>query len=110
VTGQLRALVRAHLPDLLHVAFVSNKYLADPGVGESLDFVHPLPDVVEGLPISHIVHDYNTMGASVVAASERAEPLLPCCVPYLQLHYLIFQLDSLDLKIDTNRVEEVLVK
>lgn len=110
VTGELRALLRAHLSYLLHVTLVSHEYLAHARVCKSLNLMHPLPHVVERVAVSHIVDDYNAVRAPVVAACECAEPFLAGGVPYLKFHYLFFQLDGFDLEIHSNRVEEVLVE
>ena len=55
--GELSPFLSAHFSDLLHVALVSDKNFADARVGKSLDLVHPLPHVVEGLSIRHVIHD-----------------------------------------------------
>jgi hypothetical protein len=81
VTSELGALIRAHLSNFLHVAFVADEYFADSGIGKPLNFMHPLSHIIEGVAVSHIIHDDNAMRSSIVAACERAEPLLTCCVP-----------------------------
>ena len=43
----------------------------------------------------------DTLGTSVVCLSDRAEPLLACCVPYLNFDIFTVQLYCVDLKVDT---------
>jgi hypothetical protein len=45
--------------------------------------VHPLTHIFERISIRHIIHYNDAMRPPVIAASERAEPLLSGGVPYL---------------------------
>lgn len=93
MTGELCALLSADLADLLHVALVAHEYFADAGVCEALDLVHPLPHVVERIPVGHVVdYDY-AMCAPVITTCECAEPLLACGVP-LKVFSEAFHLQS----------------
>ena len=49
--------------------------------GVPFDFMHPLADVVEAVPIGDIVHDDDPMRPSVVRAGESSEALLAGGVP-----------------------------
>ena len=102
VTSELCTLLCTDLANLLHVAFVANEDLADSWVGEPLDLVHPLSHVIEGVPVGHIIHDDDTVCASVVAACQSSEALLSCCVP-LHPHSLLYR--TYDLKLHNLFVE-----
>ena len=107
---KLFSFFRAHLSLVFKVTLVANEDLAYIIVGESLDLLHPLPHILEGLPVGHVVHYNYAVGPSVITGRQRPEPLLPCCVPYLQLNILPIHLDRLNLEIDSNCIEEILVE
>jgi hypothetical protein len=46
-----------------------------------VDFVQPLLDIVKGIDISYIIHNNNSVGATVVTGSDGAETLLAGSVP-----------------------------
>ena len=52
--------------------------------------------IVEGFHLSDIVYDDDSVRAAVVAAGDRAESLLPCRVPNLQLDGFSIELDGAD--------------
>jgi len=81
VASELGALLGTHFADLLHVALVAHENLADAWVRKTLDLVHPLAHVVEGVSVGHIVDDDDAVSPSVVAARQGPEPLLSRCVP-----------------------------
>ena len=95
---------------ILLVNLVADQDFAHVVVGEPLDLVHPLADVLEGLSIGDIVHYDYAVGSSVVAGRQRPEPLLPRRVPYLEFYVLSVKLNGFDLEVDPYRVEKVLVE
>ena len=83
MSGELSPLIMCDLPDLFHVALISHEYFAHTRVSKALDLVHPLTHIFERISIRHIIHYNDAMRPPVIAASERAEPLLSGGVPYL---------------------------
>ena len=96
---------------LLHeVALVAHEHNADIIVGELLDFLHPLLDIIESLSVGHIKNYDDSVCASVVARCEGPKPFLARSVPYLKLDVLLVHFDILDLEVHSDGVEEVLVE
>jgi hypothetical protein len=64
--------------------------------GTPVNLMQPLLDVLEGLGLSHVIHDNDAVRSAVVAAGDRAKPFLASSVPDLQLDCLGVQLDGAD--------------
>ena len=60
----------------------------------------PVLDVVEALLVGDVVNEHDAHGAAIVGRRDRAEPLLPGCVPDLKLDLLAIKLNSSNLEID----------
>jgi hypothetical protein len=56
--------------------------------------------------IRNVVHQQNAHSTPVIRRCDRAEPLLSCRVPNLQLHALAIELDCADLKVDADGGDE----
>ena len=56
--------------------------------GALVDLLQPALDVVERVEVGDVVHDDDAVSAAVVGAADRAEALLACSVPNLQLDRL----------------------
>jgi hypothetical protein len=56
---------------------------------------------IERLLVCDIVHQQDTHRSSVVCGGDCPEALLPCRVPYLELHSLPIQVDGPDLEVDS---------
>jgi len=56
--------------------------------------------------IGNIVDQQNPHCSPVIRRRDRAEPLLPRRIPYLQLDALAVELDGADLEVDANRRDE----
>lgn len=65
------------------VALVAHEYLSHILVGVLIYLLKPVRDVVEGLLICRVIDQYNAHCTLVVGLCDRAEALLPCCVPHL---------------------------
>jgi hypothetical protein len=68
--------------------------------------VCPCKLTVEALLICHVVHQQDSHSSSVVCGGDGAEALLPCGVPYLQLHALAVEFDGADLEVDADCGDE----
>ena len=91
MSGKFSALFCRYLTNLFHVALVSYQDLADARVRKTFDLMHPLTHIVEGVTIGHVIHNYDSVGTSVIAACQCAEAFLARSVPYLKLHSLIVE-------------------
>ena len=56
-----------------------------------LNLAHPVADILETL----------SLGPFVVSLSNRSEPFLAGCVPYLHFHVFTIEVDRSDLKVDS---------
>ena len=65
--------------------------------------MEPLLYVIKTIIVSDIVDHDDPVGAAVVGRSDRAEALLACCIPDLELDGLAIQLNCADLEVNTNR-------
>ena len=61
---------------------------------------------VERPLIRNIINQQDSHRPPVIRRRDGAEALLPCCVPYLQLHALAVQLDRPDLEVDADGCDE----
>ena len=66
---------------ILHITLVTHKQLVDTLGGIAIDLLEPLLHIVEGIHVSNIIHDADTMSTSIVRRSNGAEPLLARSVP-----------------------------
>ena len=58
LVSELLALFEINLTAILHIAFVADKNLANTCLGVLFNFIDPSTHVVEGFPVSHVIH-YN---------------------------------------------------
>ena len=68
-----------------------------------LNLLQPVLDIVKCRLLGAIVDENDAHGTLVISLRNRAEALLPCRVPYLQLHSLVLHINRLDLEIDSYR-------
>lgn len=108
--GEFLALLSCNLAFLREVHLVSDEDFANILCGKPVDLLHPLTNVLKGVPICHIIYDNNAVGAAIVTRCQRAKALLTGRVPNLQLDHLLLEMYCLDFEVDTNRVEEVFVE
>ena len=71
-----------------------------------LNVPHPVPHVVEGPLVGHVVRQQDAMGSPVVRVGDRAEPFLARGVPNLKLHALPVKLHRADLEVYADRRDE----
>lgn len=51
-------------------------------------------NIIKGLPISDWIYEQNPCCTLVVGLGYSPEPLLPCCIPHLQLDPFVLELDD----------------
>ena len=108
--GKFLTLLGRHLALLRQIDFISDEDFAHILRGKPVYLLHPLTNVLKGVPICHIVDDNNAVGAAIITRCQRAKALLTGRVPNLQLDHLLFEMYCLDFEVDTNRVKEVFVE
>ena len=67
-------------------------------------------DCAEGISVSDVVGDDDTMGALIVAAGDGLEALLAGCIPDLELADLLVDVDGADLEVYTDGWHEILLE
>jgi hypothetical protein len=97
-----------NLPFILQIALVSDQKFVDILASVSLDFLQPLLHVVVGHLISHVKHDNNAVGSSVVRRSNCSKAFLASGIPNLELDGLSVKLNCSDLEIHTNGTDVAL--
>lgn len=75
-----------------------------------IDLLHPLTDLGEGVSISQVIGDNDTVSASVVTGRNSLETILTSGIPNLQFDRLAVDLDRADLEIDTNSRHEAIME
>ena len=86
---------------IFQVNFIRYKDFGDPFASVCFDLLEPVGNVVEGCLLCAVVDQYNPHGSFVICLRDCPKSLLPCRIPDLQLHSLIFNGDRLDLEIDS---------
>ena len=75
-----------------------------------LDLAEPDRDAKEALSVGHVEDHDDPIGALVVRIRDRAVPLLPRCVPNLQLNRALIDLEGSEAEIDTNSAKVVFLE
>ena len=75
-----------------------------------IDFAHPLRDLGEGVSISDIVSDNNSMSSLVVTAGDGLESLLAGGIPNLELDGLAVDVDCSNFEVDSDGRHEVVIE
>merc|ERR1740138_246150 len=101
-TSRRAALLRRNLPLLLVITFVPDKDFTGAVGSVLVDLLNPTIDVVEGLPIASIVNHDDAVRPAVVGGGDRAEALLPGCVPDLELDRLTVDWQGAESEVDTD--------
>lgn len=94
--GQFLAFFKGDLALVLHIGLVADKDAGDVVRGVLLDLAHPGFDGREGLTVSNIISNDDTVRSLVVRGGDRLESLLASGVPDLQLDGLAFYFDGPD--------------
>ena len=78
------------------IGLVTDQQLVDILRSVSVNFVQPLLYIVERLVVRDVVDNNNAVGSAVVRRGNRAETLLPSCIPNLKLDRLAVQVNGTD--------------
>ena len=79
----------ANLPSFFQVMLIAHYYhVLNRVVIVEVVLVYPFEQVEEGCRVRYVKHQDATMGVAVVSSGHSGVPLLACCVPDLQLHFL----------------------
>jgi len=109
LVGELLAVLSLDFA-VFFVVLVANEDLADTGCRVLVNFLHPVMDRFKTFLVSHIIGNYDTLGASVVASRQISEPLLTGSVPDLKLNDLIIHFHCFEFEVHANGVEKVLIE
>ena len=66
-----------------------------------IDVFQPIGNVVECLFLGAVIHQDDAHGSLVICLRYCSESFLACCVPHLQLHPFVLNVDGLDLEVNT---------
>lgn len=66
-----------------------------------INLLEPILDVVKGLLVSAVIDQDDSHSSLVISLSDSPESFLACCVPDLELHFLIIDINLLDLEVDS---------
>ena len=75
-----------------------------------VNFAHPFRNFCEGVSISNVIGNDDTMGTSIVAGSNSLEPILTGCVPNLKFDYLSINIDCLDFEVHSDCGHEIVME
>ena len=96
----------ADFPLFFQIAFVAHYKLDHLVTCVFLDLAEPRVDVVEGVPVSDVVHQDDSVGPFVVGGCYGFEPFLPSGVPDVQLDSVVLDSQVFDFEIDSDGREE----
>jgi len=90
--------------DLLarQIRLVANKELVHALGRVSVSLLQPLLHVCEGVIISYVIDNDNTMSASVVRRGDGTESFLTGSIPNLEFHGLALEFNGSNLEVDAN--------
>lgn len=78
------------------IGLVTNQKLVHILTGISINFMQPLLYIVEGLIVSHIIHNNDTMSTTVIRRCDCTETFLSSGIPNLKLDRLAIELNGTD--------------
>mmetsp|Transcript_14240 Transcript_14240/g.42450 ORF Transcript_14240/g.42450 Transcript_14240/m.42450 type:complete len:203 (-) Transcript_14240:183-791(-) len=100
--GESLSVLAGHLAILGEVGLVADQYPLDRRVPVLVELLHPVPHVVEGVPIGYVVGEDHSHGGPVVRRRDGAKPLLAGGVPNLNFELPSIALHVLPLVVDTD--------
>ena len=110
VVSQVFRLGVLDLTLVLQILLVANQDAGDVLVGVLVDLAHPLGNLGEGVTISDVVSDDDSVHTTEVARSDGLEAVLADRIPDLELDGLAVDLDGADFEVDSNGGHEVLME
>jgi hypothetical protein len=75
-----------------------------------LDFAHPIFNSSEGLSVSDVVGNDDTVSSFIVTRSNGLESVLSCCVPDLEFNSLSVDIDGSDFEVDSDSWHELFLE
>ena len=110
VVGHLLSLFERNCTLRFEICFVSHQNASDVVLRILFDLAHPCVHCIEGVPVSDVVGDDNTMSSLVITGSDCLEAFLTSCVPYLQLADFVVRVNCTDFKVNSDSWHEVFLK
>ena len=75
-----------------------------------VDFAHPFGYLGEGVSLSDVISDYDTVSALIIAAGDSFESLLTSGIPNLKLYGLSIDINCSNLEVYTDGWHEIVVE
>jgi len=75
-----------------------------------VDFTHPFGNLGEGVSLSNVICDYDSVGTLIIAASNSFESLLTSGIPNLKLYSLAIDINCSNLEVYTDGWHEIVVE
>lgn len=94
----------------LEIVLVTNQELDDILVGILISLLQPVIDILEGLHVSDVVHDDDSVSTLIVRRSDGFESFLTSSVPDLELHSLALDIEGSNFEVDSNRGQEAIIE
>ena len=110
VISHFLAFLERDCASVLEISLVSDQDSSDVVLSVLLDLTHPGVHGVEGVTVSDVVDNNDTVGTLVVAGCDGLEALLASSVPNLELADLVVDIDCANLEVDTDSGHEVLLE
>jgi hypothetical protein len=85
------------------VRFVADQDSAHVRRRQTVDLLHPVPNVLERIAVGDVVNKDDPIASAVVRGSDRPETFLACGIPNLEFDGFAFAGDRFDLEIDADR-------
>lgn len=75
-----------------------------------VDFAHPFGNLGEGVSLSNVIGDYDTVGTLIIAAGNSLESFLTSGIPNLKLYGLSIDVNCSNLEVYTDGWHEIVVE
>lgn len=75
-----------------------------------VDFAHPFGNLGEGVSLSNVIGDYDTVGTLIIAAGNSFESFLTSGIPNLKLYGLSIDVNCSNLEVYTDGWHEIVVE
>ena len=108
--GELSSVVRQHDFSFRVIVLIAHEDAVDDVVAVVVNFVEPPFDIGERLSVRHVVHDDDSVSASVISGSDGAESLLSGRVPDLQFNPFAVNGHRADFKVHSDGGDVVAAK
>lgn len=89
-----------------HITLVADQNLVNTITGMLFNVSDPIPDIVEGSFIGHVIDQQDAHGTSIVSCGDGTETFLASGIPDLQLDAFAFQFNCADFEVDADCRDE----